>query len=315
MLKIIRNFFNGLAFGMVQTVPSISGGTIAIILGFYFELIRAINHFGENVRNNLRFLVPLFLGTACGIILFSSLVNFLLESHSFPTMLFFMGLIVGVIPHIVSKVREGGQKLGAGEILLMVLPLPLLLLMANLRGESAADPAEVIAAINVPFMVFIFFAGILAAAALVVPGVSGSFLLLLLDIYPLVIFSLSSLRFLLADITNTELMADILKVLGPLALGIIVGGLSMLRLIEKLLEKHQRPVYSAILGLMAASLAVLIDPVFLAHSIVCRYAACLRCGAVPLVYRSGVSPLIVAAGIAAFSIGCVASYKLGKKRL
>jgi len=295
MLKIIRNFANGLVFGMIQTVPSISGGTIAIILGFYFDLIRAINHFRKDYRKHLQFLVPLFLGTAVGIVLFSSLVSLLLEHHSFPTMLFFMGLILGIVPHIFSKIREDGQKLGLREILLIILPLPLLLLMASFRGESATDPAEVIATISIPFMLFIFFAGILAAAALVIPGVSGSFLLLLLDIYPLVIFSVSSLRFLLTDITNTELMLDILKVLGPLALGIIVGGLSMIRLIEKLLEKHQKPVYSVILGLMLASVVVLLME--------------------PMVYRSGVSAPIIVIGLLTFSLGSVASFKLGKKRL
>jgi len=295
MLKIIRNFFNGLAFGAIQTVPSISGGTIAIILGFYFDLIRAVNHFRKDYRQHLRFLIPLFLGTAVGIVLFSSLVNLLLENHSFPTMLFFMGLILGIVPHIFSKVREGGQKLGAREIVLIILPLPILLLMASFRGEAVTEPAEVIATINIPFMLFIFFAGILAAAALVIPGISGSFLLLLLGLYHVVIHSVSSLRVLLTDITDTALMLDILKVLGPLALGIIIGGLSMLRLIERLLERHQKPVYSVILGLMLASVVVLLME--------------------PMVYRSGVSPLIVVAGIVTLAIGFVTSFFLGKKRL
>ena len=295
MLKIIRDFFNGLAFGIIQTVPSISGGTIAIILGFYFDLIKAINHFRKDYRRHLRFLIPLFLGTAVGLVMFSSLVNLLLENHSFPTMLFFMGLILGIVPHIFSKVKEGGQKLGAREIVLIILPFPILLVMAIFRGETVTDPAEVIAAINIPFMLFIFFAGMLAAAALVIPGISGSFLLLLLGLYHVVIHSVSSLRVLLTDITDTALMLDILKVLGPLALGIIVGGLSMLRLIERLLERHQKPVYSVILGLMLASVVVLLME--------------------PMVCRSGVSPLIIAAGIATLAIGFVTSFFLGKKRL
>jgi len=295
MIRIIRNFFNGLAFGVIQTVPSISGGTIAIILGFYFDLIRAINHFREDYKRHLRFLIPLFLGTAVGIVLFSSLVNFFLENHSFPTMLFFMGLIAGIVPHIFSKIREDGQKLGLREIMLIILPLPVLLLMASFRGESVTDPAEIVGTITIPFMLFIFFAGILAAAALVVPGVSGSFLLLLLGLYHVVIYSVQSIRVFLGDVTNTALMLDILRVLGPLALGIIVGGLSMIRLIEKLLEKHRKPVYSVILGLMVASFVVLIME--------------------PMVYRSGVSVLIVLIGIATFSLGCVASFNLGKKRL
>lgn len=295
MLKIIRNFVNGLAFGAIQTVPSISAGTIAIILGFYFDLIRAVNHFGENARKHLQLLIPILLGIVAGILLFSSLVAFLLERFSFPTMLFFMGLIIGILPHIFAKIREDGSGIGVKHVLLMLLPFPALLLMAGLRGESAADPAEVIAGINVPFMIFIFFAGILAAAALVVPGASGSFFLLMLGIYHVVIYSIRSIRLFLADIANTELLLDILRVMGPLGLGIIVGGLCAVRLIEKLLENHQKTLYSVIFGLMAASVVVLLMD--------------------PLVYRSGISPPVVAAGIAMFCLGCASSFFLGKKRL
>jgi len=348
MLKIIRGFFNGLAFGAIQTVPSISGGTIAIILGFYFDLIRAINRFREDRRKNLRFLIPLLLGTGAGILLFSSLMAHLLERHSLPAALFFMGLILGIAPHIYSKITEADphpaaphpappeaegaaagepaaaaparerparRRPGAREILLILLPLALAPAMAALRGDAPADPAEIIAGITPPFMLFIFFAGMLAAAALVIPGVSGSFLLLMLGLYHVVIYSIRSIRVFLADAPSAELLLDILKVLGPLGLGIIAGGLSMLRLIERLLERHRRPVYSAILGLMLASALILADPAFLAHAAACLDAACARCASPPLAYRSGVSAPALAAGAAAFCAGCASSFFLGKKRL
>ena len=105
MLKAIRNFFNGLAFGITETIPGVSGGTIALILGFYFELIETINHFTENFKKRLQFLIPLIIGVVSGILLFSSLINFLLMYFSFPTMLFFIGLISGIIPHIYARAR------------------------------------------------------------------------------------------------------------------------------------------------------------------------------------------------------------------
>jgi len=293
--KVVADFFCGLAFGITQIVPGVSGGTVAIVLGFYFRLVKAVNHFGENRREHLLFLAPLLLGTAAGLVLFSSLVSHLLERHAFPTMLFFIGLILGVVPHVFSKVREGGEKIGAREIALFLLPFPLLLAMSSLRGDGLADPAEVIAGMGFPLMLFLFFAGILAAAALVIPGVSGSFMLLLLGVYPLVVFSVSSIRLWLIDVANVALLLDILRVLGPFALGALAGVLSTLRLVEKLLEKRQKPVYAAITGLMLASALV----IFIG----------------PEVRGSEASAPAVVAGLAALCLGCVAAFLLGRKRL
>jgi len=295
MLKVIRNFFNGLAFGITETIPGVSGGTIAIILGFYFELIETINHFTDNIRKRLRFLAPLIIGIAAGIVLFSSIINFLLANFSFPTMLFFIGLIAGIIPHIYSKARGGDKSLAFKDILLIAIPFLFLVTISFLKGASVTNPAEAINNIDISYMVFIFFAGIIAAAALVIPGISGSFVLLLLGIYPLAIYSVSSIRFLLADLSNTVLMLSICKVLLPLAIGVIIGGLAMVRLIEKLLENYSKVVYSVILGLLLGSVCVL-----------CKD---------PITYRSGISFIIVVIGILTFVFGAFFSYKLGKKRL
>ncbi|MDR0316320.1 MAG: DUF368 domain-containing protein [Treponema sp.] len=294
MYKVIRSFLNGLAFGITETIPGVSGGTIAIILGFYFELIEAINHFTENLRKNLQFMLPLVLGIATGILLFSSLIHFLLAHYSFPTMLFFIGLIVGIIPHIFLKIKEPDRGFKFTEILLVLIPFVILVTLSFLKKDTAAvNPEEV--NVTIPFMFFIFFAGIIAAAALVIPGVSGSFVLLLLGIYPLIIYSVSSIRILLTDMSNTSLMIDICKVLGPLALGIIIGGLSMTRLIENLLKNFHKIVYSIILGLLSGSVCVLFKE--------------------PMVYKSGISAIIIVTGIVTFVLGCTLSFTLGRKRL
>ncbi|MCL2762748.1 MAG: DUF368 domain-containing protein, partial [Treponema sp.] len=183
----------------------------------------------------------------------------------------------------------------AGEILLIVLPFVLLVALSFIRTTSVSDPEEVIQSIGIPFMIFIFFAGILAAAALVIPGISGSFVLLLLGIYPLAIYSISSIRIWLADINDITLLLNICKVLGPLAIGVIIGGLSMVRLIERLLKNHHKVVYSIILGLLLGSVCVLFKD--------------------PIVYKSGISAIIIIIGIVTFSLGSVLSFMLGKKRL
>jgi putative membrane protein len=292
MLKAVRNFFNGLAFGITETVPGISGGTIAIILGFYFDLIRAINNFTREPKKSLRLLLPVALGAAAGIVLFSSVMEFLLRKYSFPAMMLFIGLISGIIPHIFSRAKAGEKRLGIREILLALAPFPVLFAVNFLGGEPAAQPAQIVDTIGIGYMLFIFFAGIIAAMALVIPGTSGSFILLVLGIYPVVIHSVSSVRLLFAG-ADPALAADIAKVLVPLALGVITGGLSMARLIERLLKNHERTVFSLILGLLCASVIVLLLQ--------------------PMVYVSGMSAPFVIAGIITFAAGCTASFRLWKK--
>jgi putative membrane protein len=131
MVKEIRDFLNGLAFGITEIVPGVSGGTVAIILGFYGELIETVNHFTEDYRKYLRFLFPFLLGMTVGILVFSSIINYLLTNHSFPTMLFFIGLIVGIVPIIYSKVKEPGRWFTPKEIALIISPILLLFVLSN----------------------------------------------------------------------------------------------------------------------------------------------------------------------------------------
>ena len=284
---------NGVAFGITETIPGVSAGTIAIILGFYHELIEAINNFTKDYKKYLRFLLPLCLGIVTGILTFSSLTHYLLTNHSFSTMAFFIGLIVGIVPLIYAKVKNSRWR--PSQIALVVCPMLFVMAISHLRGETVTNPEEIVNYIDWRFMLFIFFSGILAAAALVIPGISGSFVLLLLGIYPLAIFSVSQIRFLLTDIFNLHLILNIGRVLVPLGIGVIIGGLSMARLIEKLLKNYHNTVYSIILGLLVGSVYSLFRD--------------------PIVYQSGVSALIIAVGAVTFLGGCAASYGIGKKRL
>ena len=294
MVKGIKNFLNGLAFGITETIPGVSGGTIAIILGFYDELIKTVNHFTKDIKKSIRFLAPLLLGMATGLFLFSSIITFLLANYSFPTMTFFIGLIVGIIPVIYSKVKEPGRAFGIKKILLIVIPIILLIVISKLGGTPIADHAETVANIDIPFMAFIFFSGIIAAAALVIPGVSGSFVLLLFGVYPLITYSVSSIRFWLADIANIALMISFCKVLVPLGVGVVIGGLSTARLVEKLLNSYYITVYSVILGLLTGSVYVLFTE--------------------PIVYQSGISAPIIALGMLTLTGGFALSFNLGKSR-
>jgi len=284
-----------MAFGITQIVPGVSGGTVAIILGFYDRLINSINNFRKETKKSLRFLIPLALGIVLGVLMFGSLVSYLLAHFSFPTMLFFIGLIAGIIPLIFEKVRTKGKRLTYRDVLLVVVPAVLLMVISYIKPDGTADPAEMLASVNLPMMFLIFLAGVIAAAALITPGVSGSFVLLMFGIYPLITYTIAQIGPWLAEPSNTALLLDILRVGVPLGVGIIIGGLATARLIGHLLENHQHKVYSIILGLLVGSVYALFNE--------------------PMVYQSQMSGWLIAVGVVMLGLGGLISFMLGRKKL
>ncbi|MCL2002046.1 DUF368 domain-containing protein [Candidatus Saccharibacteria bacterium] len=292
---MIRDFFNGLVFGVTQIVPGVSGGTVAIIMGFYDRLISSINNFRKEPRRSLKFLLPLAIGLVFGVLLFGSLINLLLTYFSLPTMLFFIGLIAGIIPLIYSKVKVPLAEVRLKNVMLVALPIAVLILISLVKPDEAANPAEMMGSVSWPYVLLLFLAGFLAAAGLIVPGVSGSFILLLMGVYPLATYTISQIGVWLSDVSNTGLLLDILRVAVPLGIGVVIGGLSTARLIGHLLDNHARTIYSVILGLMIGSVFALFNE--------------------PIVFQSRMSALMWGSGVAALGLGAWISYKLGRKKL
>jgi putative membrane protein len=276
-------------------VPGVSGGTIAVILGFYDQLIETLNYFTKDFRRHLKFLIPFLTGIALGILAFSFIISYLLANFSFPVMSFFIGMIAGIMPLIYKKIKKPGDKFKAKQIALIFIPALLLIIISHIRSAPPANPAEAIASMDAPFMILIFFAGFIAAAALITPGISGSLILLLFGVYHIITYSLSTVRHLLADIADIALWLDIFKVLAPFAAGVILGGLSMARVIEKLLKNYSETIYSIILGLLIGSVYALFN-----H---------------PITFQSGVSAAGVIISFITFLSGFAVSFILGKKRL
>ena len=295
ILKTLKTILNGFIFGATQIVPGVSGGTIAIIMGFYFELIETVNNITKNLRRSLVFLIPLLTGMVLGILILSSIINFLLTYYSFPTMLFFTGLICGIIPHLFSKTREAGRKFNVRDLLLIILPFFVIVIISFLRPEQTRSPEAIIETIGFPYILFIFFAGIVSAAALIIPGLSGSIVLLLLGVYHLAIYSVSSLRYWFADISNLELFLNICKVMVPLGAGILIGIFLTAKLIGRLVQNHQRALYLLMLGLLSGSVIVLLFET--------------------LMYQNNMQTIVILTGIAALVMGILLSFKTGKNRL
>ena len=293
MLKDIRNLFNGAVYGTILVIPGVSATLFAIILKFYDELIEVVNHFGENYRKNARYAGVFLLGIAAGAVGISSLIVFLLDHFSFPTMLFFTGLLAGMIPLIARKAKGKSPWFAPGKIALALVALLALLAGSSAVAATTLSPSDALAGMNLSLTLYILLAGIINGATLVIPGLSGAFILLIMGLYPLIVFSISSIGTFFADFGNLPLLRDIAVVLLPFGAGGIIGFLAMARVMEKLLRNFQEAVYAVILGLLLGSIAAL----FQDH----------------LVIDPSASVLYHASGAVMFCAGCAAAYMLGKR--
>jgi len=202
-----------------------------------------------------------------------------------------VGLIAGIAPAIYGKIKEPGERVKLREIILVIIPVILLITISHLSGSDGSSEREITWA----YMAFLFVAGALAAAGLIIPGVSGSFILILMGVYYIAVDALRNIGVLLTDITNTALMLDILKIVLPIGFGVIVGGFLTARLIGKLLEKYHEIIYSIILGLIIGSVYALVRE--------------------PMVYESGTAAPMIIAAVISCAVGWVASFTLGKKKM
>lgn len=242
IVLIIKGFFLGVA----NIIPGVSGGTLAITLGIYEDLIGAISHFFTNIKKNIKFLLPLGIGMVASILLLSKVISFCLDRFPFPTTLFFIGLIVGGIPLLTKKIK--GKKFKLSNIALFLLTFGIVMLMTFLNeGNNVVN----ISNINFIQCLLLFLVGMVAAATMVIPGISGSFVLMLLGYYKPIVGTISNL-------TNFSNLGHNLLVLVPFGLGILVGIVLIAKLIEFLFNKYEVPTYHAILGFIVASVIGLV---------------------------------------------------------
>lgn len=227
-------------------VPGISGGTIAVLLGIYDELMEAFGAFFSSEggwRRNLLFLLPLVLGVVIGTIGFARIIGFLLANYPLQTNLFFVGLIVGSLPHLVQHIDRSVVRLKpilcAG---LFVLGATSVLVMGLADPPSATEPMT---DTSLRTLLIILLAALVSSFALAISGLSGSFILLLLGLYTTMQTAFSSLNWIL---------------IGVFLLGNLIGIALIARAIHWLLSRYHTLTYALIIGLVLGSIASLWQP-------------------------------------------------------
>lgn len=233
-MRYIQNFLKGIFIGIATLVPGVSGGTIAIILGIYDDLIHAVSSFHKDWKKHISLLLQVCLGGFLGFGIFSRLLGNALLKYPYVMQYLFMGIIVGGLPVLFSRtsVSDGQRKRG---YVFLIAGFALVLIMSS----KPTAIISIAASHTILSTVFLFIAGIVIAAALVLPGISGSFMLLVLGLY----------SFTLDAINNVNV-----PIIIPLGLGIIAGTLITSRIVEKLLQKYPRKTYMLIIGFVLGSL-------------------------------------------------------------
>jgi putative membrane protein len=233
----LRIFFTGFAMGIADLIPGVSGGTMAFILGIYERLLAAIKTFDLKLvrlllKGQLRealalipwaFLIPLGMGLGVAVFSMARVMRYLLEYQSVYLFSFFFGLILASIIAVGATVRWQASS----AIALVIGTVVAFLIVGLVPLSMPNDPLT------------LFLSGTVAIMAMILPGISGSFILLILGQY----------AYVLNAVSEFNLLALI-----PVALGAVVGLLGFARLLSWLLKNYHDVTVALLVGFMAGSL-------------------------------------------------------------
>lgn len=244
-MEFIKLFFIGIVVGVANIIPGVSGGTIAVVFNIYDRLVSVITIKIKYILSQWKFWLPVGLGMVVGIVGFSKVLTILFEKWPMQTNLFFTGIIAGSLPLIIRKIKNvlkqeqsEQKKLPlASTIITCVLSVSLMIFLSFYKLTSTST--IVYDVLTLPVFLIFFASGLIAAIAMIIPGISGSFILLAIGTYSSVLKAVSQMN---------------IPLLIPVALGIIVGLLAGALLVRVLMAKLPSQTYSAILGLVFGSL-------------------------------------------------------------
>ena len=242
-----KNILKGIIIGIANIIPGVSGGTMAVSMGIYDKLIHCISHFFSELKKNIIFLAPLALGMVIAIIASAFGMEYLFDTFPVQTNFMFIGLILGSLPAIYGKVSDENVK--TGHIISAVVFFMVVVGMAMLNGSSGHTTT-----IDKSFMqvIILFLIGVIAAATMVIPGVSGSMMLLLLGYYNVILESIK--EFAVAVVHwNISVIGENLFILVPFGIGVIAGAVVISKIIEMVFRKFPLYAYWSIIGLLIAS--------------------------------------------------------------
>lgn len=244
MLKMI---LKGVVIGVANIIPGVSGGTMAVSMGIYDKIIHAATHLLSEFKKSMKILIPILIGAVLGLVVVARVIQTMFERIPFQTNLLFIGLIVGGLPAMTKKVKR--QSIRLSHILSFVLFFAFVVGLAAM-GETEGAAADLsFQAVNV---VKLFGVGIIASATMVIPGVSGSMILMIMGYYNPILSEVNRFIDNLVKF-NVPGLLDGCTVLIPFGIGVVIGIFAIAKLIEIIFTKFPYIAYWAIIGLIVAS--------------------------------------------------------------
>ena len=233
--KTIGSTIYGLIYGALSPMPGISAGTLGIFFNVFDDFFMSAT--AANARKNWHFILIFCISWGLGLFGISRVIVFLLDNYEQVVYLSFIGLILGCVPMIFKKAKA--ERIGLKNFIIFIFSFALMLLIVVKSGDiNAQRTLEQYGGISPALLAWLFFASFAGGAAMVIPGVGGSLVMLALGIYEVYIEAVSTLNPLLLTVLGTSM---------------ILGFLTGVKIVKKLLETHSNSLYCSILGFILGS--------------------------------------------------------------
>lgn len=246
VLNFLKDGFHGLCMACADSVPGVSGGTVAFLMGFYERFVGSINSLVFGKRHEklpaLLYLMRLGIGWAVGFGVCSVLISKMFSENIYVMSSLFLGFTAAAIPVVAVEELESVKKFRSASFF---VPGLLLVVLASRFNSVEAFSSLDLSVPSIATWLILFVAGFVAVSAMILPGISGSTLLLIMGLYLPVINAVKEL---------IHLHFAFLPAVVFFALGVLAGLSGTSRLLKNLLEKHRAPIIYLVLGLMTDSL-------------------------------------------------------------
>lgn len=244
----ILNFINGFCMALADSVPGVSGGTVAFILGFYDKFIGSLDSLFrgkmEEKKSALLFLIKLGIGWACGFIIAALVLGSIFNEQIYNISSLFIGFIIFAIPIVIYEEREALKK-NYLNVLFALIGIVFVVAITLLNPASGQGISVHVDNLSIGLIAYVFFAAMIAISAMVLPGISGSTLLLIFGLYVPIMSAVK--EFL-------HMNFSYFPILCVFGLGVITGIVLFVGLIRKALENFRSQTIYVIIGMMIGSL-------------------------------------------------------------
>ena len=254
MKKFIVTALQGFCMALADSVPGVSGGTVAFILGFYEKFINSLNALvskDSDKKGALKFLGKLGVGWAIGLILASLVLSSVFETHIYAISSLFIGFILFAIPSIIKEEKDT-LKGKYQYLIFTAIGIAVVALLTYFNPTSGGGINVDINSLNIGICIYAFVVGMVAISAMILPGISGSTILLIFGLYIPIINSIKEVL---------HLQLEYLPILIVFGFGVLAGIALIIKLVKKALDKYRTQTIYTVIGLMIGSLyAIVMGP-------------------------------------------------------